>query len=148
MINDSQLGEEWNTWNTSKFDSPRWKMRTSRRMEVFLHSLPVLIHEYKLLSDFLSTRNLPDVTLEDFSKVDLRQFKWIHWEVGGARSHRNTKSQTVQTNVIELDSSVSTRLMSPDQTNLGRCLFHYWHSQSQAVASGISWSFALSVHID
>uniref|UniRef100_A0A3Q3X427 Carbohydrate kinase PfkB domain-containing protein n=1 Tax=Mola mola TaxID=94237 RepID=A0A3Q3X427_MOLML len=24
--------------------------------------------------------NLPDVTVEDFSKVDLRQFKWIHWE--------------------------------------------------------------------
>uniref|UniRef100_A0A3B4WV08 Ketohexokinase n=1 Tax=Seriola lalandi dorsalis TaxID=1841481 RepID=A0A3B4WV08_SERLL len=26
-------------------------------------------------------RNLPDVTAEDFSKVDLHQFKWIHWEV-------------------------------------------------------------------
>lgn len=25
-------------------------------------------------------RNLPDVTAEDFSKVDLRQYKWIHWE--------------------------------------------------------------------
>ncbi|XP_024125698.1 ketohexokinase isoform X3 [Oryzias melastigma] len=25
-------------------------------------------------------RNLPDVTLEDFSKVDLGQFKWMHWE--------------------------------------------------------------------
>ncbi|XP_028432116.1 ketohexokinase isoform X9 [Perca flavescens] len=25
-------------------------------------------------------RNLPDVTAEDFSKVDLRQFSWIHWE--------------------------------------------------------------------
>ncbi|XP_076581897.1 ketohexokinase-like isoform X6 [Chaetodon auriga] len=24
--------------------------------------------------------NLPDVTKEDFSKVDLHQFKWIHWE--------------------------------------------------------------------
>ncbi|XP_028432112.1 ketohexokinase isoform X5 [Perca flavescens] len=24
--------------------------------------------------------NLPDVTAEDFSKVDLRQFSWIHWE--------------------------------------------------------------------
>lgn len=98
----------------------------SRRMEVFLHSLPVLIHEeYKLCCDFLSARNLPDVTLEDFSKVDLRQFKWIHWEVGGAQSQRNTKSQTVQTNVIALDSSVSTRLLSPDQTNPGRCLFHH-----------------------
>ncbi|XP_058488761.1 ketohexokinase isoform X3 [Solea solea] len=25
-------------------------------------------------------RNLPDVTADDFSKVDLSQFKWIHWE--------------------------------------------------------------------
>lgn len=28
----------------------------------------------------LSDTNLPDVTAEDFSKVDLQQFKWIHWE--------------------------------------------------------------------
>ncbi|XP_068598816.1 ketohexokinase [Brachionichthys hirsutus] len=28
----------------------------------------------------LSDTNLPDVTVEDFSKADLRQFKWIHWE--------------------------------------------------------------------
>ncbi|XP_071370600.1 ketohexokinase, partial [Centroberyx affinis] len=28
----------------------------------------------------LSDMNLPDVTAADFSKVDLRQFKWIHWE--------------------------------------------------------------------
>lgn len=28
-----------------------------------------------------SPRNLPDVTVEDFSKVDLRQFRWIHLEV-------------------------------------------------------------------
>ncbi|XP_071351443.1 ketohexokinase isoform X2 [Trachinotus anak] len=28
----------------------------------------------------LSDMNLPDVTAEDFSKVDLHQFKWIHWE--------------------------------------------------------------------
>ncbi|KAG8007216.1 Ketohexokinase [Nibea albiflora] len=28
----------------------------------------------------LSDMNLPDVTAQDFSKVDLRQFKWIHWE--------------------------------------------------------------------
>ncbi|XP_078140839.1 ketohexokinase-like isoform X2 [Centroberyx gerrardi] len=28
----------------------------------------------------LSDTNLPDVTAADFSKADLRQFKWIHWE--------------------------------------------------------------------
>ncbi|XP_058488760.1 ketohexokinase isoform X2 [Solea solea] len=28
----------------------------------------------------LSDMNLPDVTADDFSKVDLSQFKWIHWE--------------------------------------------------------------------
>lgn len=32
---------------------------------------------------FPSVRNLPDVTAENFSKVDLRQFKWVHWEVSG-----------------------------------------------------------------
>lgn len=26
-------------------------------------------------------RNLPDVSVEDFSKVDLSQYKWVHWEV-------------------------------------------------------------------
>lgn len=26
-------------------------------------------------------RNLPDATANDFSKVDLHQFRWIHWEV-------------------------------------------------------------------
>ncbi|XP_057200315.1 ketohexokinase isoform X3 [Triplophysa rosa] len=25
-------------------------------------------------------RNLPDVSVQDFSKVDLSQYKWIHWE--------------------------------------------------------------------
>ncbi|KAM8868471.1 ketohexokinase isoform 2-T2 [Synchiropus picturatus] len=29
---------------------------------------------------FLSDTNLPDVTADDFSKVDLHQFRWIHWE--------------------------------------------------------------------
>ncbi|XP_063039909.1 ketohexokinase isoform X1 [Engraulis encrasicolus] len=28
----------------------------------------------------LSDTNLPDVSAEDFCKVDLRQYKWIHWE--------------------------------------------------------------------
>ncbi|XP_035802849.1 ketohexokinase isoform X2 [Amphiprion ocellaris] len=28
----------------------------------------------------LSDTNLPDVTAEDFSEVDLSQFRWIHWE--------------------------------------------------------------------
>ncbi|XP_073725312.1 ketohexokinase isoform X2 [Misgurnus anguillicaudatus] len=28
----------------------------------------------------LSDTNLPDVSIEDFSKVDLKQYKWIHWE--------------------------------------------------------------------
>ncbi|XP_028285436.1 ketohexokinase isoform X2 [Parambassis ranga] len=28
----------------------------------------------------LSDMNLPDVSAEDFSKIDLHQFKWIHWE--------------------------------------------------------------------
>ncbi|KAK7142668.1 hypothetical protein R3I94_012124 [Phoxinus phoxinus] len=28
----------------------------------------------------LSDTNLPDVSVEDFSKVDLGQYKWVHWE--------------------------------------------------------------------
>ncbi|XP_051723685.1 ketohexokinase isoform X1 [Ctenopharyngodon idella] len=28
----------------------------------------------------LSDTNLPDVSVEDFSKVDLSQYKWVHWE--------------------------------------------------------------------
>ncbi|XP_029452174.1 ketohexokinase isoform X9 [Rhinatrema bivittatum] len=28
-----------------------------------------------------SNSNLPDVTAQDFQKVDLSQYKWIHWEV-------------------------------------------------------------------
>lgn len=32
---------------------------------------------------YLFIRNLPDVSVEDFSKVDLNQYKWIHWEVRG-----------------------------------------------------------------
>ncbi|XP_034722300.1 ketohexokinase isoform X1 [Etheostoma cragini] len=28
----------------------------------------------------LSDTNLPDVTVEDFSRIDLGQFSWIHWE--------------------------------------------------------------------
>lgn len=36
---------------------------------------------HNINSLFLSARNLPDVTAENFSNVDLRQFKWIHWEV-------------------------------------------------------------------
>lgn len=38
---------------------------------------------------FPSVRNLPDVTAEDFSKVDLRQFKWVHWEVSGGPGTSN-----------------------------------------------------------
>lgn len=39
----------------------------------------LLVKEINLL--FPSVRNLPEITAENFSKVDLRQFKWIHWEV-------------------------------------------------------------------
>ncbi|XP_061730444.1 ketohexokinase isoform X7 [Nerophis ophidion] len=54
---------------------------------------PVLLHVRKLhhslkLLPLMADRrlrsyvvqNVPDVTAEDFSKVELRHFKWIHWE--------------------------------------------------------------------
>lgn len=56
---------------------------------------PALIHwQHKLWPHFLSVRKLPDVTEEDFSKVDLRQFKWIHWEVNKAPNSKNWNNQT------------------------------------------------------
>ncbi|XP_076011898.1 ketohexokinase isoform X2 [Genypterus blacodes] len=34
----------------------------------------------RLLPGLAGGRNLPDATAADFSKVDLHQYKWIHWE--------------------------------------------------------------------
>ncbi|KAF3855582.1 hypothetical protein F7725_016305 [Dissostichus mawsoni] len=47
-------------------------------------------------SDLLVVRNLPDVTAEDFSKVDLHQFKWIHWE------GRNAEQQVQMIQQVEV----------------------------------------------
>ncbi|XP_075869480.1 ketohexokinase isoform X3 [Nelusetta ayraudi] len=44
-------------------------------------------------------RNLPDVTVEDFSKVDLRQFRWIHWE------GRNAAEQVQMIQRVEMFNS-------------------------------------------
>ncbi|KAK5873173.1 hypothetical protein PBY51_013810 [Eleginops maclovinus] len=43
--------------------------------------------------------NLPDVTAEDFSKVDLHQFKWIHWE------GRNAEQQVQMIQQVEVFNS-------------------------------------------
>ncbi|XP_075869479.1 ketohexokinase isoform X2 [Nelusetta ayraudi] len=47
----------------------------------------------------LSDMNLPDVTVEDFSKVDLRQFRWIHWE------GRNAAEQVQMIQRVEMFNS-------------------------------------------
>ncbi|XP_041835947.1 ketohexokinase isoform X2 [Melanotaenia boesemani] len=47
--------------------------------------------------------NLPDVTLEDFSKVDLHQFKWIHWE------GRNAEEQVKMIQQVEKYNSTLPR---------------------------------------
>ncbi|XP_026205612.1 ketohexokinase isoform X3 [Anabas testudineus] len=44
-------------------------------------------------------RNLPDVTPEDFSKVNLCQFKWIHWE------GRNAEEQVKMIQQVEVYNS-------------------------------------------
>uniref|UniRef100_A0A4W6FJP4 Ketohexokinase n=1 Tax=Lates calcarifer TaxID=8187 RepID=A0A4W6FJP4_LATCA len=44
----------------------------------------------------LSDTNLPDVTADDFSKVDLHQFKWIHWE------GRNAEEQVKMIQQVEM----------------------------------------------
>ncbi|KAM9859638.1 ketohexokinase [Aulostomus maculatus] len=43
----------------------------------------------------LSDTNLPDVTAEDFSKVDLCKFKWIHWEGRNASEQVKMMEQVV-----------------------------------------------------
>ncbi|XP_028303575.1 ketohexokinase isoform X4 [Gouania willdenowi] len=47
----------------------------------------------------LSDTNLPDVTAEDFSKVDLHQFRWIHWE------GRNAEEQVKMIKQVEMFNS-------------------------------------------
>ncbi|XP_040890181.1 ketohexokinase isoform X9 [Toxotes jaculatrix] len=42
--------------------------------------------------------NLPDVTAQDFSRVDLRQFKWIHWEGRNAEEQVKMIQQVVEFN--------------------------------------------------
>ncbi|XP_074525871.1 ketohexokinase isoform X2 [Halichoeres trimaculatus] len=46
----------------------------------------------------LSDTNLPDVTAEDFSKIDLQQFKWIHWEGRNADEQVKMIQQVVKFN--------------------------------------------------
>ncbi|XP_034007552.1 ketohexokinase isoform X4 [Trematomus bernacchii] len=48
------------------------------------------------LSSGYVAENLPDVTAEDFSKVDLHQFKWIHWE------GRNAEQQVQMIQQVEV----------------------------------------------
>ncbi|XP_045579296.1 ketohexokinase isoform X5 [Salmo salar] len=43
-------------------------------------------------------RNLPDVSATDFSKVDLSQYKWIHWE------GRNAEEQVKMIQQVELSN--------------------------------------------
>ncbi|XP_051249807.1 ketohexokinase isoform X2 [Dicentrarchus labrax] len=46
----------------------------------------------------LSDMNLPDITAEDFSKVDLHQFNWIHWEGRNAEEQVKMIQQVVMYN--------------------------------------------------
>ncbi|XP_020515921.1 ketohexokinase isoform X4 [Labrus bergylta] len=46
----------------------------------------------------LSDMNLPDATADDFSKVDLQQFKWIHWEGRNAEEQVKMIQQVVKYN--------------------------------------------------
>ncbi|XP_032878260.1 ketohexokinase isoform X3 [Amblyraja radiata] len=45
-----------------------------------------------------TNRNLPNVTSEDFRKVDLSQYKWIHWEGRNASEQVAMIQQVVQYN--------------------------------------------------
>ncbi|XP_029283819.1 ketohexokinase, partial [Cottoperca gobio] len=46
----------------------------------------------------LSDTNLPDITAEDFSKIDLHQFKWIHFEGRNAEEQMKMIQQVVMYN--------------------------------------------------
>ncbi|XP_060897650.1 ketohexokinase isoform X4 [Labrus mixtus] len=46
----------------------------------------------------LSDTNLPDATADEFSKVDLQQFKWIHWEGRNAEEQVKMIQQVVKYN--------------------------------------------------
>lgn len=85
-------------------------------VEVCLVSL-LVFKVHQLFNHFLSNRNLPDVTAEDFSKVNLSQFKWIHFEVslrsrsgvdiGVNRLHHTTAVVTNQTDQTDQTAWIS-----------------------------------------
>uniref|UniRef100_A0AAX7SZL7 Ketohexokinase n=1 Tax=Astatotilapia calliptera TaxID=8154 RepID=A0AAX7SZL7_ASTCA len=55
---------------------------------------------YELQKSIRVAKNLPDVTAEDFSKVHLHQFKWIHWE------GRNAEEQVKMIQQVERYNSM------------------------------------------
>lgn len=49
-----------------------------------------------------SNKNLPELTLDDFKKLDLSQYSWIHFEASYLTG-ANTSCATVQMSTIETD---------------------------------------------
>ncbi|XP_007900097.1 ketohexokinase isoform X5 [Callorhinchus milii] len=66
----------------------------------------------------LSDMNLPDVTIEDFKKVDLSQFKLIHWEGRNASEQIGMIQRVVQYNATvpaECRITISVEIEKPRQ---------------------------------
>ncbi|XP_051804234.1 ketohexokinase-like isoform X9 [Acanthochromis polyacanthus] len=63
------------------------------------HGRLLAVFGRRLSSGLAAGRNLPDVTAEDFSKVNLSQFRWIHWE------GRNADEQVKMIQQVEMHNS-------------------------------------------
>lgn len=84
-------------------------------------------------------RNLPDVTAEDFSKVDLHHFKWIHWEVS-----KKPSSSSVLNHIF----IITLILFSSTIPHVSVSLLNHRHFLSAAPYQHPCWALpAVMVHL-
>ena len=53
-----------------------WSLYTT----CYKHNVKCLVLNVYIVQCY-DSRNLPEVSLEDFKKIDLKNYKWIHFEV-------------------------------------------------------------------
>ncbi|XP_028856509.1 ketohexokinase isoform X1 [Denticeps clupeoides] len=61
-------------------------------------------------------RNLPDVSADDFSRVDLKQYKWIHWEGRNAEEQIKMIQQVEEFNQTTPDANRITMSVEIEKT--------------------------------
>ncbi|XP_028856514.1 ketohexokinase isoform X2 [Denticeps clupeoides] len=64
----------------------------------------------------LSDTNLPDVSADDFSRVDLKQYKWIHWEGRNAEEQIKMIQQVEEFNQTTPDANRITMSVEIEKT--------------------------------